>query len=79
MITARSRSTLHMDKLEEFAKFCAERGWVRHDLNGDFEVLRMKKGGEWLFVYTTHHAIDHYTTFGPSQDMARMFVNQKHR
>lgn len=79
MMTSRSRCTLHMDKLEEFAKFCATRGWVRHDLNGHFEVLRMKKGREWLLVYTTNHAVEHYTTYGPSEDMARAFVNQKHQ
>ncbi len=70
---SRSRNSLHLSKLEEFAAFCVNDGWVRQQPKGYDEVLRMTKTGkEPLIVHKQAGAKEHATTWGNSQ---MMFVN----
>ncbi len=75
----RSRQRLHLKHLSEFTKFCEGLGWVSERVKGDYEVLRMRhpNSKELLIVHDRHSASQHYTTWGMSNDLAKIFYRQK--
>ena len=79
-----SRNRLAVTKLEEFATFCASRGWVREAVKGDYEVLRMKKENEKdrLLVYTkAQTAVGgnpvHLTLYGHAERMFNKYIRER--
>jgi predicted RNA binding protein YcfA (HicA-like mRNA interferase family) len=69
-MASRSRCSLHLNKLDEFAAFCEADGWKRAPAKGSYEVLRMtKKGKEPLIVHTKNATKEHLTTWGMSAVM----------
>ena len=73
---ATSRSLLAINKLEDFSRFCEERGWEMRYLKGTYEVLRMKhkEVTRPLIVYRKSDATEHLTVHGNSLKLARAFV-----
>lgn len=65
---ARSRNALHINKLEDFARFCEDDQWLRESPKGEYEVLRMIKEGKAgpLLVYKSASNPEHYTIEGHS-------------
>lgn len=79
----RSRNRLHVDKLNDFALFCMERGWVPEEINEDYEVLRMRHRMRAfpLIVHgklTTNNGapLVHYTAWGESGRMLDLFLKE---
>ena len=76
---SRSRSGLHMNKVEEFKQYCLNKGWVEESLKGDYEVLRMKHEhfvGP-LIVHVTMRAKEHVTIWGHSLTMYQQYRRDK--
>lgn len=76
-----SRNKLHKTKLEAFAAYCIECGWVREPVKGGvftYEVLRMRRDGnkDVLLVYDRHNAKEHYTTHGIGDVMLNAFLRR---
>ena len=76
-----SRNRLAVSKLEEFAKFCASRSWIREETKGVFEVLRMRKDSEKdrLLVYTRDKTeaggeVQHLTLYGHAERMFNKYI-----
>lgn len=67
----RSRSRLHIDKLNDYVEFCKREGWTRAPIKGDYEVLRMTHPGYAgpLLVYQRLDAKVHLTTYGHSAEL----------
>lgn len=67
----RSRNALHVNSLEDFARFCESDGWLREDTKGEWEVLRMVKEGKRgpLLVYKGAQNPEHFTIEGHSYMM----------
>ena len=78
---ATSRSLLAIDKLEDFSRFCEERGWEKRHLKGTYEVLRMrhKEVTHPLIVYRKTDAVEHLTVHGNSLKLALAFVKATRR
>ena len=75
---SRSRNSLHLSKLEEFATFCANDGWSREQPKDYYEVLRMTKPGkEPLIVHKKLGAKEHATTWGNSQMMFANWIKSR--
>jgi hypothetical protein len=78
-----SRHRLHVDKLEQFAKYCEAQGWARVATKGEYEVLRMTKGTQPpLIVHTklaTHagNAPVHLTLHGIAERLFTSFIREK--
>lgn len=78
----RSRCLLHKSHLLEFARFCEADGWTPTPCRGAYEVLRMYKPHHdgtkrLLIVHERLHAKEHYTTWGASAMMTRLFLAHK--
>jgi DNA-directed RNA polymerase subunit RPC12/RpoP len=61
-----SRNTLHRSKLGDFREWLKGDGWEMEQINGDYEVLRARKGQRQLLIYDRDGG-DHYSyadTFG---------------
>lgn len=76
---SRSRCQLHLTKLDEFAAYCATKGFVRVEpLANAYEVLRMtKKGSEPVIVHARMRASEHGTTWGMSQRMLQSWFSAR--
>ena len=74
-----SRSDLHMNKLGDFADWLETQGWIRAELKGQYEVLRMTKPmpRETLIVHRKVDAKEHLTIHGPSEREFRKWMNAR--
>lgn len=77
VVRSRTRSDLHISKLDDFATFCQESGWAKRPEKSPYEVLRMQRGNEWLIVNKRDRATQHLTVWGNSAEMLRAWF--KHR
>jgi hypothetical protein len=86
---SRDRALLHIKKVDEFARWCEQQGWVREEPQGEFEVLRMRHSAtrERLYIHGKSRtelggALQHVTVWGASERLAREFIRagyaQKH-
>jgi hypothetical protein len=78
---SRDRALLHIKKVEEFARWCEQQGWIREEAQGEFEVLRMRHGStrERLYIHGRSStqmgaALQHVTVWGASERLAREFI-----
>lgn len=73
---SRSRNLLHKSKLADFRAFCQSHGWSVVEKKDVFEVLRMRHPDQAhpLIVHDRLDSVEHYTTWGNSETMARQFV-----
>lgn len=69
----RSRCSLHLTKVDEFASFCESHGFTRQmPLTDAYEVLRMTKKGEHpVICHARGGAKEHATIWGTSERMFR--------
>lgn len=77
---SRSRNTLARHKLDDFIAFCTARGWKREPTKGDYEILRMRHPArkDPLMVHQgLHDDSMHLTTWGESDRMVRIYLNEK--
>ena len=56
-----NRYTLHINSLEDFCLYLRSIGWERVRPVGDYEVARLKKGGEFVLIYRRDRAKEHLT------------------
>ena len=67
----RSRSMLHMNKLDDFREWLKTQGWLWQEPKSVYEALRMvrkgKYGNKTLIVHRKDSATEHLTTWGESQ------------
>ena len=73
---ASHRGLLHLNKLEDFALWCANvKGWVRCDTKGYYEKLRMRhvNHASPVILYATAHSA-HLTI--PMEGMAYVLYQQ---
>jgi hypothetical protein len=79
--TCRSRATLHINKLEEFAEWLESKGWVRREPKSVYEALRMQfyadDGRKTLLVHKKTSADVHLTTWGISQLAVRQWLKER--
>lgn len=76
----RSRSLLHLNKLDDFRAFCESRGWSNASIKGPYERLRMTRSGSSpLIVYARSSATEHLTVHGVAEQMARAFLRERSR
>lgn len=76
---ARSRSRLHINRLDEFASFCVEQGWTIERTKDQYEVLRLRKGREVAIVHgrlssDNGSPLVHYTTWGASNRLLNQYL-----
>ena len=78
---ARSRSTLHFSKLEEFTAWLESKGWRSVELKGPYETLRMVNKGKYglrtLLVYCKDGATQHLTTSGISEQLVQKWLRER--
>lgn len=73
-----NRSTLHVNKLDEFKAFCESKGWVSEPLKGDYEVLRMRhKEQKYPLILFSRIGAQHLTVFGIGMKMTRTFLHER--
>lgn len=76
----RSRCSLHLSKLDEFAAFCETRGFTRVIPKGEYEILRMElKDSAPVIVHKRLDAKEHATTWGVSATLFRQWQRSKRR
>ena len=77
----RSRSTLHMNKLQEFTEWLTSKGWVYQEMKSPYEVLRMTRKGKYgnktLIVHQRGSATEHLTTWGPSAVALEQWLKER--
>jgi hypothetical protein len=69
-----NRCLLHQKKLSTFRKWLVAEGWELHPVKGDFEVLRAKKGKQWVVVYFRIGTDVHYTVMDKDVALVRRFL-----
>jgi hypothetical protein len=81
---SRSRCRLSVNHLERFAAYLEEKGWVRHQPHGHYEVLFMRHPDQRdpLIVHKRAStdmkgAGYHLTTWGISDRMASEYIRDK--
>jgi hypothetical protein len=77
VVRCRTRSDLHIKKLQDFEMYCREQGWYSCPTKGAHEVLRMRLGSEWLIVHKRDSATQHLTVWGNSAEMLRKWFKGK--
>ena len=68
------RGRLHVSKLEDFAAWLEKMGWERRETKGEYEVLRMYRGGQkarkgrssYLLVHESNTEKEHLALHGES-------------
>jgi ABC-type hemin transport system substrate-binding protein len=65
-----TRALLHLSKIDDFARWAAQQGWVREPNKGYYEVLRLRKEGRTKrgrrkpMIFYRRHRGDHVTIGG---------------
>lgn len=74
----RTRDTLHISKLDEFAEWLRSRGWVKEKTKGAFEVLRMRfDKSNILIIHKKMEAKEHCTTFGIGTQLVHKWLRDE--
>lgn len=56
-----SKNLLHKTKLGEFEKWLTERGVQHRKTTGEWQVLQVRVGRDWLSVYERAHMSEHFS------------------
>lgn len=56
-----TRNQLHKTKLQDFTGWLVADGWTIDPDNGEYQVLRARKGKRFLTVYERNNTKEHYT------------------
>ena len=77
-----SRCLLHKKDVGDFAMWCLSQGILTREGRGDFQVLQVKKGNNWLVIYErmdTHagHPIVHMTVPTPLVSTVKRFLRDR--
>lgn len=71
-----SRCLLHKSKLDAFKKWLVGEGWIEWPTKSVWEVLRMRRQGAIVLVYTKADLKEHYTTHGEALKQVRIFIRE---
>jgi len=74
----RSRSLLHLNKVQEFANWMSTKGWGQRAPKGTYEVLRMvhRNSSEPLIVYKRLKA-EHCTVYGNGLHFVHRWLKER--
>ena len=71
------RNTIHFSHLDRFKRWLVKDGYELLPLsNNPYEVLRAKKGEDWLILYKRFGAKEHYTYMDKNWKTVRRFLNE---
>ena len=72
-----SRKLLHKTKLADFKDWLISDGWEIDDNNGEWQVLRARKGSRFLAVYDRFNTKEHYTVQGKDEGVIRAYIRAR--
>lgn len=71
------RDQLHLNRLEDFAKWAEGQGYVREPVKGDYEVLRLRRGKGRPNLFWRHTKGEHATTDSNSQPLVDAWMGDR--
>jgi hypothetical protein len=71
--------TLHLTKLDAFANWAAQQGYVREQTKGVYEVLRLRREPEPPLLYYRHEGGDHATSTGRATSLVDRWIRERRR
>lgn len=68
-----------MTKIDEFAEFCAGKGYAREPTKGAYEILRLRKEGEPPVTFYQRTGTDHATAQGKGLGLVSSYLASKRK
>lgn len=73
------RALLHKSKLAAFRAWCERQRIDVREGRGDWQVLQVKIGADWLAVFARGYMPEHYTTENRLIPTVRRFIRETRR
>ena len=69
-----SRCLLHLNKFDEFVKWLDQSKIVHRPGKGEWQIIQIKKGSNWLCVYARAEMLEHFSVDKRLEVTIRSFI-----
>lgn len=73
------RNLLHQGNIEDFQQWLEEKGFIEQETKGVYEVMRYKKDGRWVIIFSRDLAQEHLTVRDVDELLVKSFIEERKR